>query len=314
MRVWTTPRFALVAAALGAVTRPCPAAAQGPAQVTVPLLVEGNRPFIELTFRKPDGTKRTARFLLDTGGGGFLITEQLARDIGLEWGATTREEGEEFASPKKPPTALVGDFPLDLTPNRVLVIIGSNNVLPAAAPGRAEGMFPGHVLSKYHVVFDYPNRTFTLAKPNVLTPKGGALPMPVGKPSGFPRTEVDIDGVTRGFLLDTGASFTMVSEALLKALGSKHPNWPRHAGGFGEAATLGGTTLETMFVPSARWGTHQLRDMGIVSQRQGTFEKYMSGMMAAPIIGSLAGNVLKQFRVELDYPHQMLYLSGGTQP
>jgi hypothetical protein len=34
-------------------------------QVTVPLLVEGHRPFVELTFPKPDGSTRAARFLVD---------------------------------------------------------------------------------------------------------------------------------------------------------------------------------------------------------------------------------------------------------
>jgi hypothetical protein len=34
----------------------------------------------------------------------------------------------------------------------------------------------------------------------------------------------------------------------------------------------------------------------------------MSRMMTAPIVGSLAGNVLKHFRLELDYPNQTLYL------
>jgi len=41
----------------------------------------------------------------------------------------------------------------------------------------------------------------------------------------------------------------------------------------------------------------------------GTFERYMSSMMTAPIVGSLAGNVLRGFRVELDYPGKRLYLS-----
>ena len=31
--------------------------------------------------------------------------------------------------------------------------------------------------------------------------------------------------------------------------------------------------------------------------------------MAEPIIGSLGGNILKHFRVELDYAKQLLYLS-----
>jgi hypothetical protein len=34
----------------------------------------------------------------------------------------------------------------------------------------------------------------------------------------------------------------------------------------------------------------------------------MSSMTKGPIVGSLAGNVLKQFRVELDYANETLYL------
>ena len=284
-------------------------AQQLPDSVTVPLIVEGNRPYITVTFHRRDGSTRSARFLLDTGGGGFLITEPLARDLGLEWGATTREEGAEFAPVKNPPKAFVGNFPLELNPKRVSVIIGSDNVLPNAVAGHADGMLPGHVLSRYHVVFDYPNATFTLARPGVLTPRGDPFPMPVSKGPGFPRTEIEVDGVKSGLLLDTGASFTMVSEVLLKHWGSEHPDWRRYPGAFGEAATLGGQTLETMFVPGGSWQSHQLNEFGVVSQRAGTFERYMSGMMTAPIVGSLGGNVLKHFRVELDYPNEKLYIS-----
>lgn len=307
--------FALVLAALGCTTAPEPK--QGPRQVTnpsdqvtVPLLVEGNRPFVDVTFQRPDGSKRSARFLVDSGGGGFLIVEPLARDLGLAWGGTTREEGQEFASVTTAPRAFVGEFPLDIDPERVAVVIGADNMLRPVSPGHAEGLFPGHLLARYHVVFDYPKGTFTLARPGVLTPREDALPMPVSGGQGFPRTEIVVDGETHGFLLDTGASFTMVSEALLKSWGAAHPEWPRHEGAYGEAKTLGGMTLETMFVPSARWGAHELKEVGVTSQREGTFERWMSSMMTAPIVGSLAGNVLKGFRVEFDYANETLYLSA----
>ncbi len=279
-------------------------------QVTVPLLVEGNRPFVDVTFRRPDGSLRDARFLIDSGGGGFLIVEPLARDLGLAWGETMREEGSEFAPVTAPPQAFVGEFPLELDARRVAVVIGAESILRPAAPGHAEGMLPGHVLARYHVVFDYPKGTFTLALPGVLTPRGDALPMPVSAQQGFPRTEVEVDGVTHGFLLDTGASFTMVSETLLKSWGTAHPDWPRHEGAVGDAKTLGGMTLETMFVPAGRWGAHELKEIGVTSQRAGTFEGWMSSMMTAPIVGALAGNVLRRFRVELDYANETLYLSA----
>jgi predicted aspartyl protease len=282
--------------------------AAAPDHVTVPLLVEGNRPYIDLTFHRADGSARTARFLVDSGGGGFILVEKLARDLGVTWGKTSREEGREFGVAMSPPSAFLVDLPLDLTPDRVVVIVGEDNVVPKGAPGHAEGMFPGHLLAKYHVVFDYPAGQFTLAKPGVLTPKGDALAMPVSSPSGFPRTEVEIAGHPYGFLVDTGASFTMVSDAVLKQWSGAHPDWPVQPGAVGEAKTLGGQTLATIQLPGATWGRQTLATFGMVSQREGVFERNMSRMMTAPIVGSLAGNVLKHFRLELDYPNQKLYL------
>ena len=285
------------------------ASTDAPSQVTVPLKVEGNRPLVELTLAGANGAPKKATFLVDSGGGGFILVEALAKELGIEWGESRNEEGEEFARAKSVPNVSVGDFSLELNPERVIVVLKKDNMLPNAAPGQADGMLPGHVISKYHVVFDYPKGTFTIAKPGALESKGDALPMPVSKKSGFPRTEIEVDGEKLGFLLDTGASFTMVSEVLLKRWGEKHPDWPRAKGAVGEAATLGGQTLETMTVPKAKWGTNEIEDLGVTSQGEGTFEKWMSGMMTAPITGSLAGNVLKRFRVDLDYPNDKLYLT-----
>jgi len=289
---------------------PSPEASAGPDQVTVPLHIEGDRPFIDVRFRRPDGSMRSARFLLDTGGGGFLITEDLAREIGLERGEVTREEGTDFGIVTGLPEAFVGELSLALQAGRVSAVIGKNNILPRAAPGHAEGMIPGHVLARYHVVFDYPGRTFTLARPGSLKPAGVPLAMPVSRQMGFGRTEVEVDGATHGFLLDTGASFTMVSEVMLKSWGAAHPEWQRHDVAAAGAEPLGGQTLETMFVRSARWGPNEVPRFGVVSQAEGVFERYMSRMMTSPIVGALGGNVLHRFRLELDYANETLYLSA----
>ena len=278
-------------------------------QVTVPLIVEGNRPFIDVTFHRPDGSTRTARFLVDSGGGGFGMVEPLARDLGLRWGAAVQEEGHEVAELTEPPKASVGDFPLDLTSGHVGIAIGQDNILPPTVSGHAEGMLPGHVLAHYFVVFDYPKGKFTLARANALTPKGTPLPMPVGPKTGYPRTEIEVAGTKYGMLIDTGASFTLVSDALLKSWGTAHPEWPRYQGAYGEAKTLGGRALETMTLPGGVWGTQKLTEFGVISQPERVFERN-SKWMAAPVVGSLAGNVLKHFRLEMDYPNARLYISG----
>lgn len=281
----------------------------GDEQVTVPLIVDGNRPFVEVTFRRADGSTRAARFLVDSGGGGFLVAEPLARDIGLQWGESHREEGKEFAPATAAPSASLGIMPLDLDPARVVVVIGIENILPAAATGHADGMLPGHVLAKYHVIFDYPKHQFTIARPGVLKAIGTKHPMLVSKRAGFPRTEIEVEGTRYGFLLDTGASFTMVSEVVLKSWGDRFPQWPRYAGAWGDARLLGGQTLETIVVPVVRWGTLKLSDVGMTSQRAGIFEDYMSSMMTDPIVGALGGNLLIHTRIELDYKNEALYLT-----
>ena len=103
-RLFAVHLIALATACGSSKSGPEPAARTAPVppphpadRATVPLHIEGHRPFVDLTFRKADGTTRTARFLVDSGGGGFLLVEPLARDLGLELGPTMKEEGETFA-------------------------------------------------------------------------------------------------------------------------------------------------------------------------------------------------------------------------
>lgn len=278
-------------------------------RVTVPLHIEGDRIFVDVTLRTTSSGEHQSRAWIDTGGGGFMLTEAFARTLGVEWDETLHEQGTEYGRATRMPTVSIDDFTFELDPARVFVTINKDNLLPPVAPGSADCFLPGHVMSQYHVVFDYPNATLTLSTERAIEGTGDTMPMPVARPSGFPRTEVNVDGVAYGFLVDTGASFSMVSEVVLKRWGSAHPDWRRYQGAFGEASTLGGTTLETLFVGGARWGSFDLEEFGVVSQPEGTFERWMTSMMAAPIVGALGGNVLKRFSVDLNYPNERLVLS-----
>ena len=62
------------------------------------------------------------------------------------------------------------------------------------------------------------------------------------------------------------------------------------------------------------WGSYQLADVSVVSRDPGVFEERMSAWMAGPIIGALGGNVLKCFRVEIDYAAQTTYLTQAATP
>ena len=277
------------------------------ASATVPLYVESNRPFIDLEFTRPDKSIRKARFWVDTGGGGFIMVEPLARDLGLKFGSVMSEGGSQFATTDSP-VARIGNVSLNLEGARTMVAIGESSMMPGVP---AEGLLPGHVLMRYHIVFDYPGGKFTISTPGKVTPRGSALPSPINQRSGFPRIEAKIGGQTYGFLLDTGASFTMVSQEMLDKWGADHPDWPRVKGAVG-AANMGLGAMEAegkmMRVPRFEISTFQVTGAAVVSRPKGTFERYMSQMMTAPIIGAIGGNILKTFRVEIDYANGTAYL------
>jgi predicted aspartyl protease len=281
--------------------------------VTVPLVVEFNRPFVDLEFTRPDGGPRKARFWVDTGGGAFIMVEPLARELALELGPEMAEGGQRFAM-TKPPKASLGRMPLNLEGARALVALGQKTMMPGVA---AEGMLPAHVLMRYHVVFDYPGHRFTVAKPGALQPRGQRLVSPIDPRSGFPRLDVQIGGETFGFLLDTGASFTMISQEQLNKWAAAHTDWKRATGAVG-CANMGlgpvEATATMMRLPQFTLGAVALADIAAVSRANGTFEKFMSGMMTAPIIGAIGGNVWRALRVEIDYANGATYLekSGAT--
>ena len=275
---------------------------------TVPLFVENNRPHIDLEFTRPDGSVRKARFILDTGGGSFILVEALANDIGLKpTGPEGKAEGSRFA-PTQVSSARVGEMELDLKNVRSAIALGQKSILAGDA---AEGLMPGHLLARYHVIFDYPAKKFTLAEPGILKPRGARIASPIGKGSGFPRIELQIGGANYGLLLDTGATFTMISIEAMNDLGAKHADWRRATGAVGGANMVGGAmenAATMMRLAEARWAEFQLQEVAAVSRPKGTFETYMSRMMAEPIIGALGGNVLRAFRVEIDYANGATYL------
>jgi hypothetical protein len=292
-----------------------PQATNGHSQhVTVPLRIEHNRPFVDFELKGADGGTHIARFWIDTGGGAFLITEALARKLGMEWEEVIESDEGRFASCSPPALSLAG-MPVRLEHTQALVVLGQSGHM---TPGLfADGLICGSLLAQHHVVFDYPHQQFTLATPGTLTPQGIPLATPIHPESGFPRLEVQIDGQTYGMLLDTGASHTMISRRLLDTLAAAHPDWPRAHGAVG-TANMGDEQLDTkkcmVRLAECTWGPYQLADVSVVSRDPGVFEERMSPWMAGPIVGALGGNVLRCFRVEIDYAGQTTYLEQHAPP
>jgi hypothetical protein len=68
------------------------------------------------------------------------------------------------------------------------------------------------------------------------------------------------------------------------------------------------TSATMMRIPDVTLADFHLSAITAVSRPVGTFEKWMSQMMTGPIVGAIGGNVLKAFRVQIDYANGITYL------
>jgi hypothetical protein len=130
--------------------------------VTIPMSVEGNAPIITLTFKTPQGSLRTARFLFDSGGGAIILGEGLAKDIGLKAkGAVISDDGQQYQEVDLP-TGFVGEMPVDLQTSKAFVHVGASSFINNRY--KLEGMLPGKALEHYQIVLDYPQHRFSVGE------------------------------------------------------------------------------------------------------------------------------------------------------
>lgn len=218
---------------------------------TVKMDLRDNRVFIKLTAVRPDGTTRDARFWVDTGGGAVILSESLVSQLGLKPRGPTKRKDKQVYQAVDPPKIKIDGMPLDFTSVPVLAVTDSKT---DTTPGSgAEGILPGRLLKKYQAVFDYPARTFTLAQPGTLEPHGTPVHSPIQPDTGFPRIELTIGGQQYGFLLDTGAAYTTISQALIDKILAVNPNWPHSMGAVGAANMVGrkfDVNVELLRIPS----------------------------------------------------------------
>jgi hypothetical protein len=276
----------------------CSAAA---AAADVPMAVEGGRPYIDVQFKAADGHLVKAHVWLDTGGGNIILSEKLAQALGLKpTGDSFHEEGEDLA-PLPLPGLELGGQAVKLADVQAFEIMGQAGGVQHTD---ADAALPVRALRGYDVVFDYPNHRFAL---NASGGKhsGTEVPVKIGE-SGMPTVTAQVAGKPYGFLLDTGGTSVMLSQAAIQ------PDFQHVQGAYGRGNMLLGKfegKLMTVDIPSLSWGPFQLTHVIAVSRPAGIYEKNMSSIAGADIVGSLGGNVFQHFRIDIDYPKAQLYLT-----
>jgi predicted aspartyl protease len=271
--------------------------AGGANEVTIPFEVVNNRPIIRV---KINGAKEPLRFVIDTGAGMCVISTTAADKLGLKpvarggmaravGGAGRFEIVYGFIQSMQ-----IGEAKVERVPVYIRQFFNDQETV--------DGYIGLSVLSKYLSTVDYEGKSITLlrgdARERVAEPPAGAIEIPIRTTSsGFWSGEVNIDGLEKpvNFIIDTGASISVVSQALAARAGMDRLAQSGRIRVYGAAGLA--DNIQTVLLPRISLGPQERRnvyaavlDMDPINETAG-FEQ----------TGIVGGNVLRHFRVSFDF-------------
>jgi PDZ domain len=278
---------------------------------TVPFIFDDNRIFAQLEFVRPDGTMRKAYAFVDLGTPVMVLDQKLHQELQVDQTSSFRFRVGELE-------IKVEFFETDTG----LGMTGGDGKRTVPV----EAILSASVLTNYQVVFDYAKRTLTIAKPT-LEEKGDAIPCRVNEKTGLVSITAEIGGHPYAIALDPGSAYSWVNDSVAKQWTTAHPDWRRGIGAIGEANMQTGTDgaearAEILRLPEIKLGSLKLRQIGMLgiapqappvppvpgeNKVEGNFFDWYSKKAPEPVIGWLGGNVLKDFRVMIDFPRHTTY-------
>jgi hypothetical protein len=259
------------------------------------------------------------RLLADTGGGLFLTAAAVAR-CGL---ATSWSIGRGTVARLDPlrPDASIPEP------------VGSAKWIPVWEQ-EGDGMLGQRWFAGGIWTFDYPRKSLLLSSaPFRPTSEQTAHRVPLGFPTfsglrsgNHPRLTVTIDGLAVESLFDTGATVRLTTEAL-KSIGDGHPR--ERATSFVAARLFDRwhkdhpdwhlienaeekTHLAIIEVPRIQVAGFEVGPAWFTRRPDGAHQ-WMSTFMDRPIVASIGGSVLRNFRVTVDYPGAVAYFERPTK-
>lgn len=271
------------------------------------------------------------RFFADTGGGLFIKRAAVTR-ANLQVATIEADGGEAVDGALLPtmswdawmPPLEVFDGRLPVTDDPKLAAFGADGLL-------GQAWFKGRVWT-----LNYPERRLELRAAGDL-PRGERVKrVPVGflkndkgeRGANYPRIDLQIDGVTIDVLLDTGATVKLTRDAtatladgrpaeraasfmvrsVCDAWRAKHPDW--RAIDAADSAT-GDAIVE---VPAVGLAGFVVGPVWFTCRDDKIFHEVLSPVMDRKVDGAVGGNVLRSFRVSIDYVGAMAAFERDASP
>ncbi len=302
----------------------------GASSVTVPFTFDDNRVFVEITFVEPDGSTRKALAFVNMGSGSFVLTNKLYRELGVGEGKPLRMKigAMDIAIDQRDvlPEGQADSFTIKLNPfsksqTAAEAAKGPGGLMAQfSAPMNVEAVISPGLLQNFQAVFDYGAKTMKLAAPGTLKPDGIAVPIRINPKTGFATLDVVIDGKNYPTVIDDGGSYSVFTASTVPDWASAHPAWLRSEGGVGESNYVmsGGVDagVPVLKIPDAKLGPMPIAELGATAPDTSglmgafigsKFWNWYSDKAGEEVSGWIGGNVLKSFRLTLDYPNRMSY-------
>ena len=275
----------------------------GASQTSVGFELPNNRPILNVRI---NGRKEPLRFVLDTGSGISVISDETAKHLGIKAvarGGMARAVGGKFEIVYGFIDSMeIGEARIENVP--VYIRRFYNDEIPV------DGYIGLAVVSKYLTTVDYGTRTFTLNRqrqnsdsPAAISQASFEIPIRTTT-SGFLSGEVQVEGVSRpfNFIIDTGASISVVSEKMMELDEMNSFKHPARMRVYGAAGIADG--VQTLVLPRVLLGS-QAREKVDVAVLDLEPVNETTGFIQSGIIG---GNFLRYFRVTFDFKRSVILL------
>ena len=267
-------------------------------KTVVPIKLINDRPIIELRI---NGKKQPLRFVLDTGSGISVISNETAKHLDIDSvakGGLARAIGGDgkfeivYGFLKK---VEIGDIKISNVPVYIREFHNNNE--------KIDGYIGLSLISKFITTIDYGDLKFSLVQKDLIENQLGAnenenliLPLRLTS-SGFLSGEVYLEGVKNSlnFIVDTGASISVISDDVAgmdEIRGFVREEKMRVIGAAGVTENV-----MAFLLPRVTFGSHTREKIKAIAPDLDVINE-TSGYEQAGILG---GNFLKNYRVTFDF-------------
>jgi len=268
----------------------------GEKRTKVSFKLKNDRPVIEVRLNKSDAP---LNFVLDTGAGISVLSEDTAKKLNIKpvaSGGSARGVGGNgkfdivYGFLK---SLYIGDVKIKNVPIYIRKFHSANEAV--------DGYIGLSLISKFLTTIDYGNNTFELVNKNTTEKRpvdDNNLSFPLRlTSSGFLSGEVQLEGIETplNFIVDTGASVSVISEAVAQMDEVRHFVKDEKMRIIGAAGVT--ESAPSFLLPRVTFGNHSRQSIKAVALNLDVINE-TSGFEQAGILG---GNFLKNYRLTFDF-------------